>query len=364
VNAVANSIDFTIPASSYTGTVNAAGPVDASGNGALSVLGASNQGSLITELFAETTDEDADPNINSLNGTPFAGQDTLGGASPDIAAAGPQGSGVLGPVYDSAGVNGENMASGDITPQFSRAVTLYDAQGTGHEVNIGYLKTGENQWAVEIFALNEDEVSTTGPNGQIAAGDIVFNGDASLQSVSTALTGEIEIQWTNGAEPSLIEFDWGTSGLPFGTAGVDQFGDTDGLSQFDGDYNVRFLSQNGAPVGELNGITIDDEGFVIASFSNGESQSLFKLPLADFANPNGLQGVSGNVYAQTADSGDLNLREAKSSGVGEIVSGALENSNVDLAEQLTDLIVAQRTYQSNTRTISTSDELLELLTQI
>lgn len=324
--------DFTVRLA--TGAGGPGGP----GGGNAGQVQQANVGSVLGELGI----------VDSLNSGPYIRGDT----------------GDLGPVYDSAGVNGSNMTSGDITPQFSRATTVFDAQGTGHELNIAYAKTGENQWAVEVFAIDETEVATTGPNGQIAAGEIIFNGDASLQSVSSALTGDIEIQWTNGAEPSQIEFDWGTAGLPFGTPGATQFGDTDGLSQFDGDYNVRFLNQNGAPVGDLTSVSIDDEGFVIASFSNGEDQSLFKLPLADFNNPNGLEAISGNVFAQTAASGDLNLREAGSPGVGEVISGAVESSNVDLAEQLTDLIVAQRTYQSNTRTISTSDELLELLTQI
>jgi flagellar hook protein FlgE len=112
------------------------------------------------------------------------------------------------------------------------------------------------------------------------------------------------------------------------------------------------------------GVNIDGDGFVIASFSNGETQKIYKLPIADFANPNGLQAITGNVFAETAASGDVNLREAGKNGAGDVVSNALEASNVDLAQQLTDMIVAQRAYQSNTRVITTADQLLEKLTQI
>ncbi len=326
-------VDYTITVT----TAAAAAPAGA-GGGAAGMVQATNIGSLLAEFGI----------VTSLNGGAYVRGD----------------SGNLGPVYDSAGSNGQNMASGDITAHFSRTLTVYDSLGAGHDLRVAYLKTGENEWAVEIFAVDETEVSSTLPNGQVASGTILFNGDASLRSVSSSLTGATTINWTNGAIASSIEFDWGTAGFPFGTTGATLIGDTDGLSQFDSAYNVAFLNQNGAPVGELISVTIDSDGFVIASFSNGENQQLYKIPLADFTNPNGLKAISGNVYSETNESGEVNLREAGTSGVGDIVSNALEASNVDLAEQLTDMIVAQRAYQSNTRVISTSDELLEQLNQI
>jgi flagellar hook protein FlgE len=170
--------------------------------------------------------------------------------------------------------------------------------------------------------------------------------------------------WTNGAAVGAINLDLGTAGLPFGTSNATSIGDTDGLRQFAGGYDFTFANQDGSPAGDLVGIAIDAEGFITASFSNGQQQQLYKIPLADFINPNGLKVISGNVYAETAESGDLLLREAGQSGIGDIVSGSLEQSNVDLAEQLTDMIVAQRAYQSNTRVISTTDKLLEQLNQL
>lgn len=356
----ANTISFTIPADAYRGTVT--GPfaaVDASGNGVLSIKGESNQGSLVTELFAETDDIAADPNIASLAGNPYVAPTGFAGT-----ASGPQTTGILGPEYDSSGVEGRNMASGDIQPQFSRTVQVYDALGTGHDIVFGFIKTDENNWAVEIFASDPTEVNTDLVNGQVAVGTIEFNGDGSLRNVSDSLLDEIDIVWTNEAEPSAISIDWGTAGAVFGTADADRIGDTDGLSQFDADYNVEFVNQDGSPVGQLVGVTIDEDGFVIASYDNGETQSLYKVPLADFSNPNGLRSLSGNVFAETNDSGDVNLRQAGENGMGDIVSASLEQSNVELSEQLTDLIVAQRAYQSNTRVISATDELLEQLNNL
>jgi flagellar hook protein FlgE len=265
---------------------------------------------------------------------------------------------------DGSGTNGENMASGDIVADFSRNVRVYDALGAGHDLRVSFLKIGENNWAVEVHSLPESEVITNLVDGQVATGTISFNGDGTLRSLSTGLTEPIDISWTNGAQASSITIDWGTAGLPFGTLNAAAIGQTDGLSQFDSAYNVAFVNQNGAPVGELIGVVIDDQGFVIASYSNGETQRLFQLPVADFTNPNGLTAVSGNVYAQSQDSGEVNLRVAGSNGTGTIVSAALESSNVELAEELTDMIVAQRAYQASSKVISTSDELLEELTRL
>jgi flagellar hook protein FlgE len=308
------------------------------GGGAAGTAQSTNQGSILAELGI----------VASLNGATYTRGDT----------------GNLGPVYDASAVTGKNMASGDITAHFSRTVTVYDPLGDGHDLRVAFLKIGENKWAVEVFGINPSEISTTRPDGIVAAGIIEFNGDASLKNVSSELLNPININWTNGAASNTINLNLGNAGFPAGTVGATIIGDTSGMSQFEGRYNVAFITQNGAPVGELVGVTIDKEGFVIASFTNGETKKLYKVPIADFANPNGLRAISGNVFAQTNASGNVNLREAGQNGAGDVVSNALEASNVDLAEQLTDMIVAQRAYQSNTRVITTTDELLERLTQI
>lgn len=272
----------------------------------------------------------------------------------------------FGPEYDASnpvGV-GDNMASGLITPHFSRAFRMYDSFGTGHDFEMSFLKTGTNTWQVEIYSKVNGDIATSLPDNQVAFGTVVFNGDGSLRNVSAGLTNPINVTWTNGAVPSSITMDWGTAGQPFGTVGATEIGMTNGLSQFDSDYSVAFVDQNGAAVGTLIGVTIDEQGNVYANYNNGESQALYRLPLADFANPNGLKSVTGNVFLQTQASGIVNLREAGDSGMGSIQSGALESSNVELSEELTDMIVAQRAYQSNAKVISTSDELLEELNRL
>jgi flagellar hook protein FlgE len=273
----------------------------------------------------------------------------------------PAGSGVvtpaLGPAYDPADAD-KNMASGAITPQFSRPVRVFDSLGTGHDISVAFLKISSDKWAVEVFALNASEV--TEANGLLASGTLTFNGDGSLQNVSSTLSTPVDVTWSNtltAPEPSQITFNWGTAG------GLGD-GLTDGMSQFDTNYKVNFANQNGAQVGELTGVSIDENGFITVSYSNGETQKLFKIPLANFANPDALQSLTGNVYSQTSSSGEVNLSQAGSSGVGKIASSSLEASNVELADQLTDMIVAQRAYQANTKVIQTSDGLLDALNQI
>jgi flagellar hook protein FlgE len=254
-----------------------------------------------------------------------------------------------GPSYD-PGVSATNMASGAITPHFSRPIRIFDALGGGHDISVQFLNIGVNSWAVEIVAVPETDVNAT--DGQLASGTIEFNGDGTLRSIDSELTDAIDIDWTSGSSASSITLDWGTAGL------------TDGLSQFNSSYSVNFVNQNGAPVGALIGVSIDEEGFITASYNNGESQRLYKIPLAGFPNPNQLSTLTGNVFAQSSESGEVNLRSAGNNGVGKIASASLEASNVELADQLTDMIVAQRAYQANTKVISTADSLLDDLNRI
>lgn len=304
----------------------------------VSIASESNQGSILAQLGG----------VASLAGAAYTSQDT----------------GQLGPQYDPTGQIGQNMASGDITAQFSRNVRVYDSLGTGHDIRFSFIKIAQNRWAVEVHAIPATDVNSALANGQIAVGTIDFNGDGTLRSVSSTLTNPVDINWVNGAVASSIGFDLGTAGQPFGTVGAATIGLSDGLSQFDAAYNVNFANQNGAPVGQLVSVQIDKQGILTASYSNGQTQKLFQLPLADFANPNGLNPISGNVFTQTRESGEVNLREAGSNGTGTVVAAALEQSNVDLASQLTDMIVTQRSYQANTKVIKTADELLDALNQI
>lgn len=154
------------------------------------------------------------------------------------------------------------------------------------------------------------------------------------------------INWGNGSEAQSINID------------IERF------SQFDSDYTVLFSDQNGAELGLRTGIDIDRDGFVIARFSNGATSQLYKLPLVTFANPNGLQEVSGTAYTETEESGEENLREAGSGGAGFLEASTVEISNVDLADEFSRLIITQRAYSANTKVINTVDQMTEELLRL
>ena len=255
-----------------------------------------------------------------------------------------------------------DMAAGTVTPHFFRNFIVFDALGTSHELTVGYLKTAANTWAVEVYPAVPAEVATGAT--ALASGNLIFNGDGTLDADNAgttlgtynATTGErasaLAITWTNGANASAVSLDWGSNNL------------TDGLTQFASGYNVAFVNQNGAAVGLLSGVTINDQGVVTASFTNGESQALYKLPICTFADPSSLQPVEGNAYQETNGSGDFNLRAAGTGGAGKFASSALEASNVDIAQEFTDMIITQRAYSANTRVITTADEMLEELIRL
>jgi flagellar hook protein FlgE len=194
----------------------------------------------------------------------------------------------------------------------------------------------EGWWQVEIL-------SGSPPYGSIRSGYLNFNGLGKLNALPNAdgnyqvnLAG---IDWGNGAELQDINFD------------------VSGFSQFSGEYNVISTEQNGAELGLRTGVSIDRDGFVTAQFSNGRSAKIYKLPVATFANVNGLDELTGNVYRQSDASGDYNLREAGRGSAGQIEGGALEASNVDLADEFSKMIVTQRAYSANTKVITTADEM-------
>jgi flagellar hook protein FlgE len=250
--------------------------------------------------------------------------------------------------------------AGGVQPHFSRAIQVFDSLGSAHNLTLAFLKDPDlNAWRVEVLG-EAGELDAAHPNGLLAAGRVEFNGNGTLAAVELvpvlpggALAGDpITADWANGAFDSELTVDLGV------------VGEAIGLTQFDSNYSVAYTTQNGAEVGELNGVSIDENGFVIASFTNGQEQRIYKLPVATFANPVALDPRSGNVFAQTDNSGAFNLHEAGRGGAGKISPSSLEAANVDLADEFTKLIVTQRAYSANARIISTTDEMLDELIRL
>jgi flagellar hook protein FlgE len=252
------------------------------------------------------------------------------------------------------------MAAGTVKPDFQRTINVYDSQGGAQPLQVSYVKTAANTWSYEVTYQGAGANIGSPTNNVIKTGTMSFNADGTLQTADTSAataTGSIAvtIPWVpsaSGLNPQSISIDMGT------------VGSSDGVTQFDNPSALVSSSVDGALFGSLSGVSIDSDGFVTAQFSNGLSQKVFKLPVATFANPDGLSAVSGNAYAASNASGSPTIGEANLGGAGVIQSEALEGSTVDLANEFTNLITTQRAYSASARIVTTADQMLQTLEQI
>jgi len=247
-----------------------------------------------------------------------------------------------------------------VTPDFQRTVNVVDSQGGTQPMEWSFVKTAANTWAYEASYAG-DSTNITGSN-PIASGSMVFNSDGSLQSV-TPTGGSAS---TTGAVSINIPWDSTTSGLSPQdlTVNMGTLGGSDGLTQFDTTSTLTSANVDGAVYGNVNGISIASDGTVSANFSNGLTQAVFKIPLATFANPDGLSEVSGNAFAATPNSGTPVVNVASTGGSGTINSKELEGSTVDLATEFTNLITTQRAYSACSRIVTTASQMLDELLQM
>ena len=209
-----------------------------------------------------------------------------------------------------------------------------DAIGTGGVANLGRI----------TFNSNGTIASITDDFGGVANSGIGLTGDNKMQ-----LLIDYDGDDTTSRDAASIVIDLGS------------INGSDGVSQFDGTSVINDIDQNGKQFGSLSSVSVDENGEVTALFDNGEQRQLFQVPLVTFNNPNGLQALTGNVYAQTDNSGQAVVKVANSGGAGLISPSSLEQSTVDLADEFTKLIVTQRAFAANTRIITTADEMLDEL---
>jgi len=243
-----------------------------------------------------------------------------------------------------------NMASNSVTPDFERSVQIFDSKGGARTLTFAYLKSQvANQWYTEVHIEPSSDVTTL--NGIIASGTTAFNSDGTFDSTNTtaALTSAITVPWAPvlGVSAQTVTIDFGTAGQ------------ANGLSQFDSASQLVGFDVNGALFGQLAGVTVDETGTVTAQFDNGSSQDLYKLPIATFSNPNGLQPRTGNSFIQTTSSGTFNLQQAGIGTAGLVAPASIEASTVDLAEEFTDMIIVQQAFAASGRVITTGDEMLD-----
>jgi len=235
------------------------------------------------------------------------------------------------------------------------SIDVFDSLGTKHTLQLNFRKselssTGGTVWTYEISVPAPGDIGgSINPNELINfdSGRISFTNTGAL---ANATIPSITYTANNGSAPLQ------TVNLNFGT--INGF---DGITSFDNPSGTSGISQDGYPGGDLVGIRIDQSGTLIGSFTNGRSFGLAQISMAKFTNNEGLMNDGGNVFLQSANSGDPIIGTAATAGRGFMQSSALEGSNVDLSKSLTNLIVIQRGYQANAKTITTSDTLLETL---
>ncbi len=239
----------------------------------------------------------------------------------------------------------------------SSSIDVFDSLGTKHTVRFdfrktGFTATGGTSWTYTVSVPQPGTIAgAIAPNENILEGGIIdFNSDGSLAQYNPP---GITYTANNGSAPNQqIDFKFGT---------INGF---DGITSYDSESSTAGISQDGFPGGDLVGIRIDQSGTLIGSFSNGRSFGLAQIAMAKFANNEGLMSDGGNIFIQSANSGDPIIGKANSGGRGFINASSLEMSNVDLSRSLTQLIVVQRGYQANSKTITTSDQMLQTLLQL
>ncbi len=250
-----------------------------------------------------------------------------------------------------AGTTGKAFSQGFNAATHASSIDLFDSLGSKHTLRTEFRKTAVDTatgstWAMTITVPEPGEIDTIAPLGE-KKGTVRFNNDGSL---STYNPPSISFTGNNGSAPNQ------QVSLSFGTS--NKF---DGMTSFDNPSGTSGISQDGYTGGDLIGIRIDQSGTLVGSFSNGRSLGLAQVSMAKFTNNGGLSTEGGNIFNQTANSGEPIIGTAATSGRGFIQSSALEASNVDLSRALTQLIIIQRGYQANGKTITTSDQMLQTL---
>jgi flagellar hook protein FlgE len=216
------------------------------------------------------------------------------------------------------------------------SMTVYDSLGNPHGFSTYYVKTAANTW--DVYGAVDGAALAS------SLGSLSFNSDGSL---NTGGPFAVSVPLTNGA---TTPFNFSLS--------------FDGATQFGSIFAVNTLQQDGFSSGQLSGFSISDDGVIQGRYTNGQTRDLGQFLLASFPNSNGLQPLGNNAWAETAESGQPVAGAPGSGNLGVVQSGAVEESNVDLTQELVDMITAQRVYQANAQTIKTQDAVMNTLVNL
>jgi len=251
-----------------------------------------------------------------------------------------------------------DLASDTVPPHFERSVAIVDSKGGNRTITVGFLRDAAlpaNQWRAEVYLEPVTDADTvTYPDGLLSSGIIAFNTNGTLDAASTTLPGTLTVGYAAalGLADNVISLFPGTDGA------------SDGITQFDAASALIGSNVNGAVFGQYSAIKVNDDGVVSVLFTNGRIKDIFKLPIATFRNPNGLENFNGNAYQLTNASGSINFQLAGQGGAGMVAPSTLEGSTTDLANEFSNMILTQRAYSAASKVITTADELLDELIRI
>jgi flagellar hook protein FlgE len=224
------------------------------------------------------------------------------------------------------------------------STTVYDSQGNAIPITLTFTKTAANAWTVAPTTTSTDVTSVSITTG---GGNVTFSGAGAVATGgSQTMTLALNAVNDGATTPQLITLDIST------------------ITQLASTPSSLSSNTDGASAGSLTTFTVGQSGDITGVYSNGFKQPLGQIALASFANPDGLMKAGGNLFQSSANSGTANIGPANINGRGQIATGFLEGSNVDLAQQFTNMIMAERGFQANSRVITTSDEILQDLVNI
>lgn len=244
-------------------------------------------------------------------------------------------------------LGGNLKSSAATTDSWSATVRVYDSKGGPHDLTVKFQKNATNPAGSP--AGTATSWSWTASEGTTVVGSSTQAGNAALCFDSSG----------NLLNPKALgNVQLNPTGTPPGQKMTIDFSKT---TQLNTDSSVSATGQNGFPVGTLQSYSIDSNGVITGSFSNGLSKPLGQVAMASFSNPDGMQRAGSNLWEATSNSGTPVVGTANTNGRGSIAAGYLEQSNVDMSTELTDLIVAQRGFEANTKVVSTVNEMLQTL---
>lgn len=365
ITATNNPLDVAITGNGFYRMTDASGSINYSRNGQFQI---DRDGYIVNSSGLQLTGWGTDPASGLLlkGGQPVPLQLTVG----NVGARATGGSGTASsglnmilnlnaskPIIDRSapptGVGALNV-SDPATFTNSTSATVYDSLGVSHTLSFYFTKVANNQWEVQTSFDGAAPVHTGDPTG-VTPGYLMFTTSGALDAVTVPAGGANVANFAYQSPAGAV--GGATDPLAFNTGFTSS-------TQFGSPFGVNSIAQDGYADGVLTGISISDDGTILGRYSNSQTETIGQIVLANFANPQGLQPLGNNLWAQSFASGDPRVGDPGTSDLGTLQAAAVEDSNVDMTAELVNLITAQRAYQANAQTIKAQDTVLQTLVNL